>query len=379
MKEIKKNFKIKKVETRRDKKIFIKIPYILHKNHKNWVPPLYIHEKHFINPKKNPHFAYSKTICYVAFINEKPVGRIMGIINNRLNEIWNQRQARFCQFESINDQEVCHNLIKKVEEWARENKMEKLVGPLGFSNQDPQGFLIDGFEERPSVGTIYNFDYIPELIENEGFTKEVDYVTYKIPIPEKIPKIYEKISSRVLTHLNVKLKEYKTKFEVKKVIPEVLKFMNKTYKDIYGFIPLSEDSIKRATRNYKEIVNPALIKTVIDDNNRIIAFILGIQDITPGFIKAKGRLFPFGYFIIKSNQKKSHRLDLLLGAIDEKYRGKGLDTLLAISMIKSAKKLGLTYADSHHELETNTRVQAEMKRLGGVIYKRHRVYKKNLK
>ena len=369
---------LKIVKTKKDKKDFINLAYQMHKEHKQWVLPLLMHERHYIDPKKNPHMKYSETICYIAYKDGKAVGRIMGIINNKLNEIWNTKQARFCNFESINSQDVCHSLFSEIEKWAKSFKMEKLVGPLGFSNQDPQGFLIEGFVERPSVGTIYNYEYIPRLVENEGFTKEVDYVTYRIPVPKKIPEIYEKISNRVKNRMEIKLVEFHKKGEIKKILPKVLRFMNETYKDIYGFIPLTEDVIKKATRNYKEIVDPNLLKIVTDNNNNIISFVLGIKDITPGFIKAKGKLIPFGYFIIKSTQKKSKRLDLLLGAIDEKYRGKGLDTLMAIAMIKSAIKLGITYVDSHHELETNTKVQAEMKRMGGRIYKRHRVYKKEL-
>ena len=369
---------IKVVTTKKDKKEFINLAFEMHKNHKQWVPPLYMHERHFIDPKKNPHMNYSETTCLLAYKDDKPVGRIMGIINNKLNEIWNTKQARFCNFESINDQEVCHTLFSEVEKWAESFNIEKLIGPLGFSNQDPQGFLIEGFIERPSVGTIYNFEYIPRLVENEGYTKEVDYVTYRIPVPEKIPEIYEKISNRVLNRIQVKLVEFHNKREIKRILPSVFQFMNEAYKDIYGFIPLTEDIIKKATRNYKEIVDPNLLKVVMDKDNNIISFFLGIKDITAGFIKSKGKLIPFGYFIIKSTQRKSKRLDLLLGAIAEKYRGKGLDTLMAIAMIKSANKLKLTYVDSHHELETNTKVQAEMKRMGGRVYKRHRVYKKEL-
>ncbi len=369
---------IRKVKTKKDKREFINLAYNMHKDHKQWVPPLYMHERHYIDPKKNPHMKYSETICLLAYKNGKPAGRIMGIINTKLNEIWNIKQARFCNFESIDDQVVCHSLFSEIEKWAKGYKMEKLVGPLGFSNQDPQGFLVEGFEERPSVGTIYNFEYIPRLVENEGFTKEVDYVTYRIPVLKKVPEIYEKISNRTLNRKQVKLIEFHSKGEIKRILPDVLRFMNKTYKDIYGFIPLTEDAIKKATKNYKEIIDPNLLKVVVDKNNNIISFILGIKDITPGFIKARGRLLPFGYFIIKSTQKKSKRLDLLLGAIAERYRGKGLDTLMAIAMIRTANKLGMTYVDSHHELETNTKVQAEMKRMGGCIYKRHRVYKKEL-
>jgi len=369
---------VREVKTAKDKKDFIKLPYELHKNHQLWVPPLFIHEKKYINPKKNVHMAYSKTICFLAYKDGRPVGRIMGIINNKVIETWNDLQARFCNFESINNQEVAHKLLSAVEKWARKNRMKRLVGPLGFSNQDPQGFIIDGFEQRPSVGTIYNFDYIPGLIEKEGYTKEVDYVTYKIPFSDKIPEIYEKISERVKKRSVVELLEFTKKKEVKQYLPDLFRFMNETYSDIYGFIPLSEELIRKTARTYSEIINPNFIKIIIDETGEIVSFILGIQDITEGFKKAHGRLFPFGYFIIKTMQKKSKRLDLLLGAIKKEHRGKGLNTLMAISMIKSAHKLKMEFADSHHELESNNLVQAEMRHFGGRVYKRHRVYQKEL-
>lgn len=369
---------IVEVKTRKQKKQFVMLPYIMHKDHELWIPPLIMFEKHYIEPKKNPHLKYSKMTCYLAYKDNTPVGRIMGIINYRLIKRWNDPHARFCNFESINDQEVAHALLSSIEQWAKNHGMKRIVGPLGFSNQDPQGFIVEGFSERPSIGTICNFEYIPKLVENEGYEKEVDYVTYKIAIPEKIPELYEKITKRVKSRMNVKLLEFRSKRELKKILPQVLRFMNETYVDIYGFIPLTEDAIRKATNNYKEIVDPEFLKVVVNENNEIVSFILGIKDITEGFKKAKGRLIPFGYFIIKAIQKKSKRLDLLLGAVKKEYRGKGLDTLMAIAMNQSAHKLGMEYADSHHELESNTRVQAEMKRLGGVIYKRHRVYRKFL-
>jgi ribosomal protein S18 acetylase RimI-like enzyme len=154
--------------------------------------------------------------------------------------------------------------------------------------------------------------------------------------------------------------------------------MNDTYTDIYGFIPLTDDFINRIARTYMEIVDPRLVKVVVNENDEIASFILGIRDITGGFQKAGGKLIPFGYFIIKSAQKKSRRLDLLLGAIRKEYRGKGLDTLMAIAMLNSAREMGMDVIDSHHELESNQLVQAEMRRAGGVIYKRHRVYRKKM-
>jgi len=369
---------IKEVNNCKTRKEFIHLPFILHKDHQLWVPPLIMHEKHYINPRKNPHLAYSDIKCFLAIKGSKTVGRIMCLINYKLNELWKDSQARFCNFESINDQEVTHLLLQTTENWARKKGMKRMVGPLGFSNQDPQGFLIEGFSESPSIGTIYNFEYIPGLIENEGYSKEVDYVTYKIPIPETIPELYLKVAERVKKRMSVNLVEFSKKSEVKKILPDVLRFMNETYTGIYGFIPLNEETIKKTTRNYSEIVHPSFLKVIKNEKREIVSFVLGIKDITEGFRKARGRLFPLGYFIIKANQKKSRRLDLLLGAIKKEYRGKGLDTLMMIAMTESATKLNMEYADSHHELETNNLVQAEMKRVGGEIYKRHRVYKKEL-
>ncbi len=369
---------IVELTTRRQKRDYLHLPYVMHKNHALWVPPLMIYEKHFINHRKNPHMEYSDTICFLAYRDGKPAGRIMGIINKELNDTWKDRQARFCCFESINDRETVHGLLLSVENWARSRGMQRIIGPMGFSNQDPQGFIIEGFDQRPSIGTIYNFAYIPELMEQNGYTKEVDYLTYKIPFPKRIPQLYEKISQRVQQRSAIRILEFETKRQVKPYLSRVLRFMNETYAGIYGFISLSEPIIKKTARNYHEIVDPHLLKIILNDRNEIVSFILGIKDITEGFKKAKGRLLPVGYFFIKATQKKSNRLDLLLGAIREDFRGKGLDTVMAISMIKSARRMGMDFADSHHELESNTRVQAEMKRLGGFLYKRHRVYQKEL-
>ncbi|MFW6180773.1 MAG: hypothetical protein ACOC8N_03415 [Spirochaetota bacterium] len=369
---------IQEVRNRRDRKTFLKLPYRLHRGRSYWVPPLLMREKAFIDPRKNPHMAYSDTVLYLAWGDGKPVGRVMGIINHKLNQRWNDRQARFCNFESIDNLEAARELLGSVEQWARGRDMERVIGPLGFSNQDPQGFLVEGFQERPSIGTIYNFEYVPRLVEACGYSKEVDYVTYCIPIPETIPPLYEKISQRLLGRSSVRMLEFQTKRAMKPWIRKVLHFMNETYTDIYGFIPLTDEIIEKTARTYCEIVDPRLLKVVVDGERNIVSFILGIQDITEGFQKARGRLLPIGYFIIKSAQKKSNCLDLLLGAIKKEYRGKGLDTLMAIAMIRSARDMGLEYSDSHHELETNTLVQAEMKKLGGEIYKRHRVYQKKI-
>lgn len=372
------DIQIKEATSGKDRSLFLKLPYSLHSRHELWVPPLRMREKKYIDPGKNIHIHYSDTVCYLAFADGRPVGRIMGIINRKLNEIWNDPHARFCSFECINNREAAAALLGEVESWSKARNMERLVGPLGFSNQDPQGFLIEGFDQRSSIGTIYNYEYIPTLMDECGYTKEVDYVTYNIPIPETIPPLYEKIQDRVKNRTAVKMLEFTSKKEARPWLSTILSFMNETYSGIYGFLPLSEEIIRKTARTYYEIMDPNFLKVIVDEKGNIVSFIFGIKDITGGFQKANGKLLPFGYFQIKSTQKKSKRLDLLLGAIKKEYRGKGLNTLMAIAIIKSAHHAGISYADSHHELESNNMVQAEMKRLGGSIYKRHRVYRKLL-
>lgn len=360
------------------RKLFMNLPFRLHRNHPFWVPPLRSFERQYVNPKKNPHLAYSRIIRYLAVDGSKPVGRIMGIINERGNEYWKTRQARFCKFESVDDASVTRELLGAVERWAGEQGMREVVGPLGFSNQDPQGFLIDGFQERPSIGTICNFRYIPPLVEAAGYQKEVDYVTYKIPVPREIPATLQKIAERVEKRMSVRLVEYGTRKEALAALPECLRFMNQTYADIHGFIPLSEEIIGRTVRRYGHIIDPRFLKVVLNDRGEIAGFFFGVRDITEGFRRAGGRIFPLGYFQIILGQKRAGRLDLLLGAVREDYRGRGLDTLLGISMVRSARELGMTYADSHHELESNRLMRAEMEKVGGVVYKRHRVYRKSI-
>jgi hypothetical protein len=369
---------VREVISKKDRRLFLELPYELHRNHKLWVPPLRPFEKSYLDPRKNLHLPYSEVICFLAILQGEPVGRVMGIINRKLNDYWNMKQARFCDFESIDNQMVARGLLDALEAWARENGTDHVVGPLGFSNQDPQGFLIEGFGERPSVGTIYNFPYIPGLIEGAGYVKEVDYVTYKITIADEIPELLTKIAGRVEKRMAVELVEFDRRSHARKVLAEVFRFMNETYTDIYGFLPLSDEIIDKTVHRYAHILDPHFLKVLRNDQGEMVAFIFGIKDITEGFKRARGRLFPFGYFKVIRRQRKSKRLDLLLGAIREDFRGRGLDMLLAISMVRSAQARGMKIVDTHHELESNRLIRAEMEKLGGVLYKRHRVYRREL-
>jgi hypothetical protein len=281
--------------------------------------------------------------------------------------------------ETPEDPEIVHALLARVEEWARRQGMTRIIGPYGFSDQDPEGFLIDGFENRATIATYYNFEWMPGLVEREGYVKDMDYFVYKVEVPPELPDFYRKIYERGLRRGGFEIVEFRKRKEVKPWIRPILNLMNECYTagNIYGFAPLDEKEMDDLAKRYLPILDPRFLKVVAKDGEPL-GFIVGIPDMTAGIQKARGRLFPFGFIPILRAAKTTRQLDLLLGAVKEKYRGQGLDVLFGARMLMSAREAGMAFMDSHHEMESNVRVRAIMERMGGQIYKRFRVYQKSL-
>lgn len=370
---------LKEVKNRKDLKTFIYLPEKIHAGHKNWVPPLYMEEWNYFNPKKNKSFSYCDTIIVLAFKGEKPVGRIMGIINNRYNEVTHEKTARFGYLETWEDEEVVHALLNFVEEWARKKGMSKLVGPYGFTDQDPEGLLIEGFENRATIVTYYNFEWMPLFVEKQGFTKDIDYFVYKVDVPKEFSDFYNKVYDRLKRKGTFRIVEFRKRKEVRKWVKPVLRLMNECYSggDIYGYIPLEEKEMEDLAKKYMPIIDPRFIKIVMKEDE-LVAFTVGIPDMAGGIQEARGRLFPFGIFKIIRAAKRTKQLDLLLGAVKVKYRGRGLDVLMGVKIFESCRAAGIEYFDTHHEMESNIKVRAVMERNGGKLYKRYRIYKKAL-
>lgn len=373
------DIEIREVKTRKDLKKFIYLPEKIHTNHPNWVHPIYMDEWKYFNPKKNEAFSYCDTIILLAFRGEEAVGRIMGIINSRYNEHKNEKTVRFGYLETREDEEVIHALLNHVEDWARNKGMTKIVGPYGFSDQDPEGFLIEGFENRATIATYYNFEWMPSLVEKQGYTKDVDYFVYKLDVPKEVPEFYKRIYERAKKRGNFELLEFKKKKKIKPWIVPILSLMNECYLagNIYGYTPLSGKEMKSLAARYMPVLDPRFVKAVLIDGE-VASFVVGMPDMTEGIQKARGHLLPFGFLKVLRAAKKTTQLDLLLGAIKEKYRGRGLDAIMGIKMVISAQEAGMEIMDTHHEMEENVRIRAEMERMGGKLYKKFRVYKKEL-
>lgn len=373
------DIKIYPVKTKSDLRKFIHLPAKIHKNHTNWVPPIYLDEWPFFNPKKNRTFSYCDTILLLASQNGEVVGRIMGIINHKYNHAKNENNARFCFLETFNNIDVTGALLKSVEDWAKAKGTKKIVGPLGFSDKDPQGLLIEGFEQPNVIASNCNFPYLADFVEKAGYGKEIDLVVYKVNIPERIPDFYTRILERsIRNNKGLSVINFVTRKQIKPYIKPVLSLMNESFKEIYGFAPLDELEMNEFATRYLPILDPRFIKIVINDKNEVVAFILAMPDISDGIRKCKGHIFPFGLFQIYRSQKRTKQLNLLLGAIQEHYRNKGIDTLMGVRMLEEAQKAGLKYIDSHLELENNLKMRAEMEKMGGTVYKRYRIFQKIL-
>ncbi len=370
---------VRDVATKKDLKAFINLPERLHRGHANWVHPIYMDEWKYFDPGKNESFSYCDTIRLLAERDGRPVGRAMGIINPRYNEHREERTARFGYLETPEDQAVVHALLARVEDWSRAKGMTRIVGPYGFSDQDPEGFMIQGFENRATIATYFNFEWMPGMIEREGYTKDIDYYVYKLDVPKVMPEFYTKIFERAKRKGQFEVVEFRSKKELKRWVRPILSLMNEVYAagNIYGYAPLSEKEMDELAKRYMPVINPHFIKVVLKDGE-LVSFVIGIPDMSEGIQRARGRLFPFGFLKILRSAKTTKQLDLLLGAIREKYRGRGLDVMMGVKMIQSAQEAGFEIMDTHHEMETNVKVRAEMERMGGQVYKKYRVFQKSL-
>jgi len=366
------------VNTKKELKQFIMLPFSIHKSHKGWLPPLISDEWKVFDKTKNHSFEHCDTILYLIKKNEKLVGRVMGIINHVYNTGNSTKNVRFYGLECHDDAEVFDTLIHAVETWGKQKGMDTLIGPLGFSDKDPQGFLLEGFKDPMTVMvTNHSFPFMIEHTERNGFEKKLDIFQYRATIPETIPAIYTRSTERA-SKMGYKVISFKKSKHLRPYVDEVFNIINKTYKNIYGFAPLDAIEAKEFSERFLPLLKPQYIKIVVDSSGTIVAFIAAMPDISQGFRKAKGKLFPFGFIHILQSFKKTKQLNLLLGCVDENIRSAGLVAFLAVEIFKAAKEGNLTVLDSHLILEENTKMRSVMERLDHKIYKKYRLFEKTL-
>ena len=368
---------VKEVVTRKDLRDFIYLPEKVHRNEPDWLPPIYMDEWELYDKKKNKSFGYADALILLACREGKPVGRIMGLINRRYNDIHNEQHGRFCFMDCYEDQEVFHTLISRVEEWARKNGMTRMIGPLGFSDKDPQGFQIEGFEYPQFITSANNSPYMVSLIENEGYAKKVDLVNYLGDMPKEFPVVYERVLERINRTEDFTITEFATKKKLRPYILRVLELMNETFSEIYGFVPLNDREKSDFAARYLPIIDPKFIK-VVEKDGQLIGFAIGMPDLSAGIKACRGRLLPFGILQVLRESKRSRKLIMMLGGVKKEFRGKGIDVLMGVKILRDGISSRMEKIDSHLVLEDNVRMRGEYERIGCRVVKKFRIYQKDL-
>jgi hypothetical protein len=370
---------VKEVQSKRDLKKFVKFGYTLYKECPQFVPPLIFDEVRTLSPEKNPAFEYCDAKFWLAYRNDKIVGRIAGIINNKYIKLWNKKAVRFGWVDFIDDVNVAEALFKTVIEWAKEKNIEYIHGPLGFTDFDYEGMLIEGFNETGTLATIYNYPYYPKHLERMGFEKEIDWVEYEITVPDKIPEKVERLAEVIKKRLNIRLLEVKSTKEYLPYGNEIFKMFNDAYKNLFGFVPLTDTQINNYVKQYFSFVLKDYVILLVDSNNKVAGIVIGMPSLTKALQKSKGRLLPFGIFHIKKALSvKNKFVDLYLGAIRPELQGKGTDALIITELTRSCVRNKVISAESNIELETNTLVQAHWKHFDSRQHKRRRCFIKKI-
>lgn len=372
---------IKQVSTKRELKQFIRFNYKLYKNNAYSVPDLFDDMLNTFNKKKNAAFEFCEAEYFLAYRDKKIVGRVAGIINHRANQTWDKKDVRFGWIDFIDDFEVSSALIQTVEEWGKKKGMENIQGPLGFTDFDAEGMLIEGFDQLSTMGTIYNHSYYPQHIEKMGFEKDADWVEYKVYIPDAIPDKHQRISDLIQRKYNLKIKKYTSSKKLAKEYGQsIFELMNESYAPLYGFAALSPKQIEQYMKMYLPIIDLRMVTLITDQEDRLIAAGISMPSLSKALIKAHGRLLPFGWFhLLKALfVKRSKVLDLLLIAVKPEYQNKGVNALLFSDLIPVYQKMGFEYAESNPELELNGKVQAQWEYFKTEQHKHRRAFTKKI-
>lgn len=373
---------IRKLEpTKKDLLKFIHFPIdVLYNDSTCYVPDLVSDMLSTFLPSENPAYEFCESAFFMAYRDGKPVGRIAGIINSLVNQREQKQEGRFGFVDFIDDEEVVDALMRAVEQWAKEKGMTCLTGPLGFTDMDPEGCLIEGFDQLGTQATIYNYPYYPKHFERLGFVKDVDWVEFKVIVPEQIPEKMVKIGNIVQHRFNLHLvKMNSTKELVKKYGNEIFALINESYDSLFGYSPLSEKQVKHYINVYLPFLPLDHISLVADANDKLVGVGISVPSLSRALIKSRGRMLPFGwYHMLKAIKHEGRIVDLLLIAVAPEYQSKGVNSLFFVDLIPAFNKRGYEWAETNIELENNENVQKQWQYFDIKQHKRRRAFTKDI-
>lgn len=373
---------IQRVTTNKELKKFARFNYELYKGNPYSVPDLLSDAIKTFRKDKNPAYEFCEAEFFLAYQNGKIVGRVAAIINHKANKTWGKKVVRFGWIDFIDDIDVTRALLKAVEEWGLAKGMTDIEGPLGFTDLDAEGMLIEGFDQLSTMATIYNFPYYPEHMEKLGYGKAMDWVEFKLYMPEEIPEQYTKIASIVERRLKLHIRKIKSVKEIKEtgLGYKIFDLVNEAYKPLFGYSEMSKGQIDQYINEYLPILDLDMVTLIENEDNELVCVGISMVSMSKALQKAKGKFWPFGWWHILKGLyiKKSDIVDLLLVAIKPEYQGKGVNAMLFANLIPIYMKKGITCGETNPELEINDKIQSQWQYLKNEQHKRRRCFTKHL-
>lgn len=367
---------IKEVTDSKALKRFVRFPMELYKNNPYYVPPLIKGELEALNHKKNPVFNHAISKYYLAYKGNKIVGRIAAIINWKEVKEQHKPKVRFGWFDFIDDQQVVQKLLDKVAELGKTHHLEFMEGPVGFSNLDSAGLLTKGFKEIPTMVTLYNYPYYEKQLLDLGFETASEWIEYKLDFPEKLPPKVVKFTQLVKERYHLTIKTFENKEELKEMVEPMFNLLDKTYGHLSSYVPIPKEQIQHYKDKYIGLINPEFVNCIIDEKGKMIAFAITMPSYSKALQKAKGKLFPFGWWYLLQASKKNDKAAFYLIGIDPAYQGKGVTAIIFSEIFRVFSKYGIKKLETNPELAENKSIQTLWKEYNPVNHKIRKTFKK---
>lgn len=373
------DIKVKQVLNSSDLELFIKFPMELYKGNPYYVPPLINEEKSIWMKEENPALQYSEAAQFLAYKGENIVGRIAVMINHKEEKELNIRKVRFGWLDFIDDTEVSKSLINTAIEYAKSKGISKIEGPMGFTNLDKAGMLTKGFDKLATMIGIYNFDYYPKHMEQLGLVKEKEWVEFEINFPDTLPDKVEKFSRLIAEKYELELVKFKAKKDILPLVDSMFKLLDDTYKNLSTYTPITEEQIKHYKEKYFKFIDKDYIVCIKDKSGSLISFAITMPSYSKALQKAKGKLFPFGWWHLLNAGKKNDRANFYLIGIHPQYQKRGVTAIIFKEIYETFKKKGVKFLETNPELEENASIQALWQDYNPINHKRRRTYSLEIK